>query len=267
MSRHRNKYAVELVSVATGGDSAAIGRIDRCQPAGEKDIRSVLYDHDVPQAEVVKEDTHRVLCGKPPRYFARYRRLERQFRRRLGIPEYTEHPAIDHSNGLVDTSDILDEILEDLRSDEPKDPYKMHGIACRHEKSTFYDSPEWERRAKAIRAMDQFTCRSCGRSNVELHVHHLHPIHSVYGKKFYQNFDVVRMRTLCKSCHMDLHEGAIRGVKMFKTATDEEQEKHKKRRKREREMHDEVRECLWCQRFVWDTEPEWLDEIEACTHE
>jgi len=260
MRRDTRKHAIELVSVATGGDSTAVAQIQEQSGLAKADIKDILYNFGVPQAEVAKEDMSRVLSGKPPRYFAYKSRLERQFRQRLGIPKYSKHPAIDHSEGAVHVETVVDKVLGEMRDDKTRDPYRIDGFACRHEQSAFYDSPEWQRRAKAVRAMDYFTCRSCHASNTELHVHHIQPIYSVHSRKFHRNFDVVRMRTLCKRCHMDLHEGAIKDVGSFRSASKEKQKEARQRRETRRAEHDEARDCLWCQRFEWDMTPQWASE-------
>jgi len=64
-------------------------------------------------------------------------------------------------------------------------------------------------------------------------------------------------------CHVDLHEGVIRHVNDFQSATEEERQEAQKMREKERAMHDQARECVWCQRFRWEGVPEWAPETEA----
>jgi len=260
MMTNRNAHIQNFVSVATGGDSGAIDQVSLEHNVTLGSLKDFLYRQGIPQTEVVQEDMRRVVNGRPARYFVHAHEMARRFRSRLDIPPPTEHPALDFNRGLVPTSEIVDDILERLNSDEPQDPYELDGHACRSQQQVFYDSPEWQVRAKVVRSMDGLECRSCHRGNRELQVHHIQPILSVHSKKFYKNFDVTRMRTLCKSCHMDLHKGVVKDANGFHSASPDERQDAQSQRERRRTQHDKARECVWCQRFVWDKTPDWVTD-------
>jgi len=141
-----------------------------------------------------------------------------------------------------------------LDSEEPVDPYKFESLACPRERSDFYESKQWKRRARAVRAVDHFQCQRCGESNRELHVHHFQPIYSVYSKKFARNFEMIRLRTWCKACHQNYHNNSIRNPQGFSIATTEEKADEKERDRERRRAHDQALECLYCKKFVWSKE-------------
>jgi len=59
---------------------------------------------------------------------------------------------------------------------------------------------DWVDRGKGIRKRDGNSCSICGRSNIELHVHHVTPL-SKGG-----NNDVSNLMTVCIDCHNKMHE-------------------------------------------------------------
>ena len=65
-----------------------------------------------------------------------------------------------------------------------------------------YNDKRWLDRANEIRRLDGYKCAMCGKSNVELHVHHL-----AYPPKPFHIWDATddELVTLCKDCHMEIH--------------------------------------------------------------
>mgnify|MGYP006276793303 CR=1 FL=1 len=61
-------------------------------------------------------------------------------------------------------------------------------------------TPEWDSKRKKILKRDGFKCRECGRSNVELHVHHLK-----YGEKTAWDVPDDWLITLCDEHHKQEH--------------------------------------------------------------
>ena len=61
--------------------------------------------------------------------------------------------------------------------------------------------PRWQRRRLEIMERDNFTCTSCGRSNITLNVHHKQYI-SGHDYWDYQDSDLT---TLCQECHKKQH--------------------------------------------------------------
>lgn len=257
MMSNRRTHIQNFLSVVTGGDAPAIQGTNLTT---KDSLKNFLYKQGIPQTEVVREDLDLVTNGQPARYFVNAHKMAQDFRDRLAIPDLMDHPALNLQKGLVHVSEIVDDIIERLNSDYPQDPYELDGHACRKERQAFYDSPEWQMRAKVVRSMDGLECRSCHHGNRELHVHHIQPIFSVYSKKFYKNFDVTRMRTLCKSCHMDLHKGVVKDANGFHPASEEDRQDAQAERERRRTQHDKARECIWCQRFEWPETPEWATQ-------
>ena len=253
MSRNDIRHAVaEMVSVASGGESYYIEKARYLDVNTKDELKDLLYEIGVPQAKVVKEDMGRVLVGEQPFYFAYGHRLTEEFRGVRGIPSPSENPRLQSES--TDMGEVIDEVLEDLKDPESRAPLQKSGFACPAEQEAFYGSEEWRQRAKAVRAMDGFQCRSCGQGNRELHVHHIQPIYSFFGRKGHRNFDVARMRTLCSSCHYDLHDGAVRDENGFHQAKSaEEQDQAAKFRDFAQQQHDDLKECQWCQQFEWTT--------------
>jgi len=69
-----------------------------------------------------------------------------------------------------------------------KNPMWKGGITRKY--LLFYASSRWRRVRKLILERDNYTCQLCGKTNCELHVHHINPTSLI---------------TLCKSCHGKVH--------------------------------------------------------------
>lgn len=65
-----------------------------------------------------------------------------------------------------------------------------------------YKDERWLKRANEIRRLDGYKCAMCGKSDVELHVHHL-----AYPPKPFHIWDATddELITLCKDCHREVH--------------------------------------------------------------
>lgn len=61
----------------------------------------------------------------------------------------------------------------------------------------------WDSLRKDVLERDGHKCKNCGGDNMELHVHHIEPL-SQGGSNAQDN-----LKTLCKSCHEDVHGHAI----------------------------------------------------------
>lgn len=62
--------------------------------------------------------------------------------------------------------------------------------------------PRWQKKRLEILQRDNFTCRSCGRDDEQLHVHHM-----VYdADKLPWDYDNDDLVTLCNDCHKAWHQ-------------------------------------------------------------
>jgi hypothetical protein len=92
--------------------------------------------------------------------------------------------------------------------------------------------------------MDRFTCRDCRCSDNQLHVHHEEHIYSAFSRRFYRNFDVIRLKALCDSCHKKFHRSHTRGRTHF-VAIDPQNPATMEWAALQRQ-HDELKECPFC---------------------
>ena len=58
--------------------------------------------------------------------------------------------------------------------------------------------PRWQKKRLEVLEADNFTCKCCGETTIELHVHHF-----IYNNKTGNPWDVDKcdLITLCKDCH------------------------------------------------------------------
>jgi len=82
--------------------------------------------------------------------------------------------------------------------------------ACPREQERFYKTDAWRRCSAAQRYMWDYKCRRCGARGAGLHVHHLMPIMSGYGRNFDMNFADWKLTLYCEDCHREYHKRAIR---------------------------------------------------------
>lgn len=62
-------------------------------------------------------------------------------------------------------------------------------------------NPFWQKKRLEILQRDEFKCISCGDNESSLSVHHV-----IYEKnKEIWDYDNILLRTLCESCHNDIH--------------------------------------------------------------
>ena len=82
-----------------------------------------------------------------------------------------------------------------------------------------YQHPHWQRKKHAILNRDDYSCRICGETEVQLDVHHL------YYEKDGHIWDVDDdgLVTLCKNCHKKIHDGLskLSGIIAFKILSGE----------------------------------------------
>lgn len=83
--------------------------------------------------------------------------------------------------------------------------------ACPREQERFYKTDAWRRCSAAQRYLWDYKCRRCGVRGAGLHVHHLMPIMSGYGRNFDLNFADWKLTLYCEDCHRDYHRRAVRG--------------------------------------------------------
>ena len=89
--------------------------------------------------------------------------------------------------------------------------FLANGWACPREQEQFYQTDAWKRCAAAQRYLCGYKCRRCGVRGAGLHVHHLMPIQTGYGRNFDLNFADWKLTLYCEDCHRDYHRRAVRG--------------------------------------------------------
>lgn len=240
-------YLVTIAEVATGGDDALACAIDERGIPFERNLYQLFRRFGIVKSDELVHDVRRAYVGQQPVYFARAGTLVARFRARHNLGEPEQHRGSSHS-----TAEAVREVVEAMRSDSATDPYKRDGLACPRQRRAFYKSDAWSNRSATTRAIDGFTCQSCGVSDVELHAHHSAPIQSVFSRTFYKNFETNRLRTWCRSCHQEYHNNAVADVNGFHFAGHGELQKERKHNRDRREKHDEARECDWCKKFAWN---------------
>ena len=183
------------------------------------------------------EDVTNALNGYPLKYFRHSNELVEEFRSAHGA-----WPAETGTRGFISLGDAAEEalaILEERRANPNHSLYAAAGYACPEEQKVFYDSDLWANRAKAVRAVAR-GCR-CGRRDIELHAHHDEPIYSAYSRLFYRNFELNRIRVLCKICHHRMHQRLTKTMHGFSTTLDGPDWIEARR------VHDaHPEECPWC---------------------
>ena len=69
-----------------------------------------------------------------------------------------------------------------------------------HMKRQYLQSPKWNKKRLAVLQRDQYTCQSCGVTNVPLHVHHMS------GYELIPNEPTTCLISLCETCHTAEHD-------------------------------------------------------------
>lgn len=59
---------------------------------------------------------------------------------------------------------------------------------------------DWDAIREMVYERDDYECANCGRSDVELHCHHIVPIHKG------GTHNLSNLKTVCRPCHMALHD-------------------------------------------------------------
>ena len=73
-------------------------------------------------------------------------------------------------------------------------------FSFRENKRAYLQSPKWAYKRYLVFERDNFTCQSCGNTNIELHVHHLRD----YDKLGYEATS--SLVSLCSPCHQYQHD-------------------------------------------------------------
>lgn len=73
-------------------------------------------------------------------------------------------------------------------------------FSFRENKRAYLKDPKWQYKRYLVFERDNFTCRSCGISNTELHVHHLRD----YNRLGHESTS--SLVTLCSPCHQYQHD-------------------------------------------------------------
>jgi hypothetical protein len=62
------------------------------------------------------------------------------------------------------------------------------------------EHPSWKQKAKERKILDNYTCTSCGKTDCELHAHHLE-----YSGQFRWSTDIDKLTSFCSNCHAIVH--------------------------------------------------------------
>lgn len=196
------------------------------------------FDRAGIRASVTLEaDVRNALNGDPLLYFQRSTEIVEAYRGHYAV-YIPERPSPDFTHISAAVQEVI-EIAEERRANPNYSIYAAAEFACPQEQRVFYKSHFWRNRARAVRAVAR-GCR-CRRRNVELHAHHNEPIYSAYSRLFYRNFELNRIRVLCKVCHDELHQRLNKTLNGF-SAVNEGPDWNQARR-----IHDaHPEECPWC---------------------
>jgi 5-methylcytosine-specific restriction endonuclease McrA len=244
----RNR-AIDLVAEATGGDSYHIERLAARDEISRDDVVEQLREAHVPLVTQLLADVDRVFAGSEPCYFVQPEVLVERYRQRYHSESSFTEP--DYRLEPLSCSDVAQELekvisecqLYGVSLDEYRD-----GAACVAEQRFFYETEEWEGRATVVRIMDHFACRACNQQGAGemLPVHHSELIYSAFSRHFYRNFDTIRLRSLCDSCHRGFHSTHVRGYSDFRLASAEQVEGNWRCRRTLEGLHDAMKECQFC---------------------
>jgi hypothetical protein len=243
------KYAIDLVGEATGGDAYYMEKLADNEEITRDDVLEMLREARVPLAMQLLSDVNQIFGGEEPRYFIPHDRVVERYREHHNAAVSFAEP----DDGLRQFSwkyvarQLRQELSEYEQHEISLKPYRR-GAACVAEQRFFYKTDEWKDRATVVRIMDRFTCRRCDRKDRDemLPVHHDEHIYSVFSRKFYHNFDVIRLRCLCNSCHSAFHSSHVRGYSDFKSAEREQVDRSRRQRRALERLHDALRECRFC---------------------
>lgn len=245
----------QLIGIITEGESSEIYR-DMLQIDGPDGIQQWFLDRDLLWTSVVEEDVIRVLCGMNPIHFLSDFTYVDLYRAEHGV--YVEP----HEGGFVsfaETSEIVSRHLDAVQ--KQLDHFGVglwqygHGYACPAEANFFYESAEWQRKAKTVRYAYGYHCAICKRQNVVLHAHHNTPIMSAYHYNFHLNFADYKLEALCEDCHRRFHSKTVRGCGHygFHFADTSEIADEKRKWRLLKRAHDELRVCPFC----FEYQPDW----------
>lgn len=242
------KRAIDFVRVATDGDYEAMERIGNEEnPLNEDAILNVLREKDIPISGIVREDLQRLFEGETLKYFLPPDEVVNRYRTRYGIHfvmrDGGSRPLSDCAEIIADRLErVLDEVAEfgatlvDQRS----------GVACFAEQEFFYGTEEWKNLAKVVRTIDRLRCKECGTKKCKLHAHHTYGIYSSYSRRFYKNFDVGMIMTLCEKCHAGRHSRSIKSGAHFIPAFPPAKARERTYNINLRRLHDSAGECPYC---------------------
>lgn len=191
------------------------------------DVQRVFDSLGLRWNQVVEQDALNALNDYRFIYFADRLEFAEQARAEMFI--YPNPPT---GQGVWHASDLGDYFRERmaLRESEiaqygvPVTAFLANEWACPHEQARFYKTDAWRRCSAAQRYLWDYKCRRCGARGAGLHVHHLTPILSGYGRNFDLNFADWKLTLYCEDCHHDYHRRAVRsfGSHEYEMATEQE---------------------------------------------
>lgn len=224
-------------------------------------VRLLFQGLGVPWGKPVEHDVNRILSDRPPRYFLSADEWASRYRAERGIDE--AEPDDEEPDSLLHTPDDLADLLlselSKIRQDVQKHVVSgfsfRQGYACLHEQQYFYGTQEWQDKAKALRFIAGYQCEQCKARNRPLHVHHVHPIFTMYSWRFYLNFTDWKLQVLCEACHRAFHSRTVRGIMHYVPASPDEVREEKQTFRKLGRMHDDLDECLFCEDRIAERYP------------
>jgi 5-methylcytosine-specific restriction endonuclease McrA len=244
------KYINDVIFEATGGNGRYGEDIGDDHNTTRDELIAILEETNVYFSFALRSDIDRVFDGDEPQYFVPQDRFVQLYEENHGF-EFAfgdDDESIDQTNEdppLRHIGEGIDNFLKNLHDRKYwlLVPYRK-GAACRREQAFFYETDEWKNRREVVRTLDRLTCQRCGCRGYE--AHHDEHIYSVFSGKFYRNFDVHRLRCLCKKCHATFHQSHVRGPSHFVEGSAADLKRRGQHRAALEELHDSLRECRFC---------------------
>lgn len=213
-------------------------------------IERVFRSHKIAWAAIVAEDVSQLLRERERYYFVNEMTYAQRYRENHNVFFEETSPRFVYGRDTASRPSDLKAKLRYYRQQAERHGGSTKllddGCACLAEQAFFYQSQEWQDRAKTIRYLDGYKCQRCQKSNCVLHVHHLRPIQSAYSRRFQWNFDYHKLHVLCEECHKREHEIVYRANGRYEVGSKSEVAAAKKSRHREQYIHDSVETCQFC---------------------
>lgn len=256
---------LDLAAVASDGrDVDPLTYRELCDPSSgvEKNARQIAQAFEcigVNNCKLLKSDIERVVQGGSPEFFLSHHRWAHLYRKRRGISEdKSESESEDISEIWAGLEKQMEKHAKEYEKYGVSRAMLDDGFACPYEHQYFYKTEEWQKTAKARRAIAGYQCKRCGTSDEVLEVHHGKPIISVMSKpwaRFAVNFAGWNLSVLCSECHRQYHDKTVRDDTHFHKADSEKVDAEKEHFRKLKKYHDELGGCAFCDAKIAERYP------------